>query len=151
MAHGTARPRRDQERVLVAIGPDLVQVEEVAGTLALFPQPLLTAAEENDPSLRQRFPQGLAIHVAHHQDRTRVGVLNHGWDEARALAEIQQVQIAGAHRNAAALLLARIHGRTSIPAARNARFSSVITIAPEWNTLAASAASTPARLNTSAK
>src|SRR5215468_1043669 len=93
--------------------------------LTFFPQPLLAAAEEHDAVPRERLAQRLAVHVAHHEDRTAESMLNDGGQEPGALGEIQAVDVCQSQR------LADAHaGRTSIPAARSSRLRSPIAMLP---------------------
>src|SRR5579871_4782915 len=100
---------------------------------------------------RHRLTQSFSVHVTDHEHRAGINVLNHGWQQAVALSEVQGVDVGEAEGRARDHAGTVATGRTSIPAATNSRFRSGMAIAPLWNTLAANAASTPACLNTSRK
>jgi len=131
VAHRTERPRGNQKGIAVAVGANLIELQKMTGRLALFPQALFAAAEENDMTALQRFAHRVAIHVPNHQYGTRVSVLDDSRQKALALGEIQRAYVCWPER------LARVHdcssaagGRTAIPAARKSRLRAVIAIAP---------------------
>src|SRR5581483_5840181 len=141
MTHRSTRLRGDQERIAITVGTNALELEDMAGGLAFFPQSLLAAAEEHDASARERFPQRVLIHIAEHQHRAGAGVLDDRRQQASAFAKVERVDIGSFHDTAAKppsvatvvslrAGLSATHGLTSIPAARNSRFKSGIAIAP---------------------
>src|SRR5690348_6433369 len=112
----------------------------MTGGLAFLPQPLLAATEKHGALALQRLLERLTIHVRHHEYGAGVGVLHDGRDEAVAFLEIDARDIQGC-----------AHSRISMPDAASVVLRSGIAMAPEWNTLAASAASTDAFSKTSTK
>src|SRR5690606_18935921 len=81
-------------------------------------------------------------HVAQHQHAQAGGVLHDRRQQAALPVPGQCIDVdSDVH----------VHSRTSMPCPRRNRLSAGIGTAPEWNTLAASAASTSASRNASAK
>src|SRR5688572_17751040 len=106
------------------------------GGFAFLPQPLLAATEEHGALAKQRLFQRFAIHVRHHEHGAGIGVLDDGRNQALPFGEIDfaHIERKGVHR------------RISMPEAASVVLRSCMAMLPEWNTLAASAASTPAFL-----
>jgi hypothetical protein len=125
MTDGSYGFGQDQQGVAVAIAGDLTQIQEVARGLPLGPEAPLAAAPEGDSARGLRRRQGFPVHVSEHEHRAAAGVLNDGRQQTAALVPVEF-----------------LHSRTSIPAPRRRRFRLGMAISPEWNTLAASAAST---------
>src|SRR5699024_2214528 len=109
----------------------------------LGPQAVLAAAEEGHVAAGLRGFQRLAVHVAEHQHAAVVHMLHDHGQQAVALAPVQCRRIESG--------CVLCHERTSTPARARCCFRSGMAMLPEWNTLAASAASTSARANTSTK
>src|SRR5262245_34593795 len=112
----------------------------MTGGLALGPQGLASAAVEHDAAARERAFERFPVHVAEHQHLAVARVLHDCGQQPVALGPVEPLQP-----------LRVAHVRISSWRSRRNRFKSPISIAPLWNTLAASAPSTPATLNTSAK
>ena len=68
---------QDQQRVAVAVDPDLAHVLAVARRLPLAPVLLAAAAPEPGPPGVQGPAQGLGVHVGDHEDLAVDGVLDH--------------------------------------------------------------------------
>src|SRR3984957_12657102 len=131
MANGARGFRDDQQAVAVAIGRDVLHEQKMPGTLAFGPQASLAAAKERHPSTRLRCGERLGIHVAEHEHGAAARVLH---DRRNQPVHLCPVKI-------------ERHKRTSMPLACSSRFKAGIEISAEWNTLAASAASTRAAVN----
>lgn len=116
VAHRTSRPCEHEERVGVAVVTELHEVEGVAGGLALLPEGLPRAAEEDHAASCLGRLDCCAAHVAEHQHAPVVGVLDDGGHEPVALRKVQRRHEA--------------HGRTSMPAASSARLRSGIAMVP---------------------
>src|SRR5919112_1599058 len=71
----------DQQRVAVAVQPDVADPLAVTGGLALDPVLPPRAAPEGRPPGRQRPVQRLVIHPAHHEHLEAVVLLDHGGEE----------------------------------------------------------------------
>ena len=79
---------RDQEGVAIAVRGDVDEPKDVAGRLALAPQPIARSRVEVDLPGLERGRQGLAVHMSDHQDPPVVGVLDHcGRQAVRADSE----------------------------------------------------------------
>jgi len=115
MTGGPAGFGHDQQRVAVAIGGDLLQLEEIPGAFALGPEAPLAAAPKGDAAARLGRGERLPIHVPQHQNRAAAGVLNDGRQQAAALVPVQSLH----------------HSRTSMPALRSRRFKRGMGISPE--------------------
>src|SRR5438128_492919 len=48
VAHRAERPGGNEQRIAITVGANLVELQKMAGRLALFPQALFAAAEENN-------------------------------------------------------------------------------------------------------
>ena len=85
-----------EKRVLLAVDPDLGQIQHVAGRRALPPQLVARCGPQHRDPLAQRRLEGLLVRVPDEQDLAAVRVLEHdrqhvraGRRHARELAEIQ--------------------------------------------------------------
>src|SRR5262249_25656114 len=105
-------------------------VLHVTGGLALAPQ----RAPRAGPEVRRPGPQGeverLAVHPRHHEDLARLGLLDHGGNQAGGVPG----QLGGA-----------AHGsiRPGSPRVRMARLASATVCWPKWNMVAPRTASAP--------
>ena len=108
-----------EERVAIAVEPQVDQVEDVPARIALLPKTPARAAVEMDlPGSEGRF-DSLAIHIGEHQHGPGPGVLHDRRDQA-ALIEAHGVD------HAASAL-----GRTRTPRPASARLRSETTTSPE--------------------
>src|SRR5207237_10375572 len=92
----TDRPagsRGHEQRITIAIGRYALEVERVTRCLALLPELLPAAAEEDHPTPRERRLQGLAVHVAEHQDGAGVRVLHDRGQESSASGAIDAADV----------------------------------------------------------
>src|SRR6185437_12304301 len=138
-----------QQGVAVAVRAYGGDPQRMARGLTFFPEALAAAAEEDDPAPCQRLAKRLTAHVTQHQHGAVLRVLDDRREKAAGLVEVETRHVRGIEGCAGTGRLS--HGRISMPAARKAFLSSGMVMAHVWNTLAASAASTPACRKTSVK
>src|SRR2546421_1367379 len=128
----TDRPagsRGHEQRITIAIGRYGLEVERVTRRLALLPELLPAAAEEDYPTPRERCLQSLAVHVTEHQDGAGVRVLHDRGQESSAFGEIEPVEIRSL--GCPSHCLSPQVTRTATPAAFNRRLRSAMRIRPE--------------------
>src|SRR5262249_6438249 len=125
VARRTRRVDDHQDGVLVAVGADLADAEDVAGRLALLPERAAAPAPEMREPRLGRPGECLAGRVRDHQHVAAREVLGHdGHEPGRVIGDPRGQ---------------RQH-RTATPAALSSAFASGIRISPKWKTDAASAA-----------
>ena len=73
---------QQQQRVAVAVDPQLLQVLHLAGGLALAPQRVAAAAEVADAAGGERLRHGVAVHPGEHQHLAGVVLLRDGGHQA---------------------------------------------------------------------
>jgi hypothetical protein len=82
---GAERFDLDQHGVAIAIGGDFLDDQAVAGAFALEPELLARAAVEGGETGLDGAAEGLAVHVADHQDAAGGVVLDDGGDRGRRI------------------------------------------------------------------
>ena len=88
MAGGPLGLGDHQQGVAVAVQEQVLQLEPVAAGLALDPQLLPAAAPEGHPAGLQGQHQGFGVHVAEHQNRFGVAVLDDSRNQASTFFKI---------------------------------------------------------------
>ena len=78
----------DEQGIAIAVDGNTLQVEQVAGRLALRPKGLTAAAEEGDEAGGEGLLVGLTVHITKHEDTTCAVVLDDGGHEAAHLLKI---------------------------------------------------------------
>ena len=101
VAGGSGRVRAHQQRIAVAVHPQLHQAQGVAAGRSLLPQLVAGAAPEGHPSVLERGCQGLGVHVADHQDLAGGLVLDDRGHQTARIWSQPGPQGAGVHRHRA--------------------------------------------------
>src|SRR3990172_5176287 len=131
VAGGTELVDANEQHVCVAVGPDLLDVLDVAGGLPLAPPLLPGAAPEH------RSPQRLPVHPGQHEDLAVLGVLDDRGDQAPVVER--------------ELVLVHRHVLTGMPSSCRCRLISEIVSSRKWKRDAARAASARPAVSASTK
>src|SRR5439155_9148485 len=129
-----------EQRVAVAVEPDVLHVLHVAGRLALAPQLLPRPAPEYGPPLLERARKRIRVHPGHHEHVAVLRILHHRGDET----PVVEPNLRDAHRLHHVNLM-------GIPRSASDRFTSPIESSSKWKREAASTASACPSSSASAK
>jgi len=88
VARGALWMSQHQKCVIVAVHLHIHQMEKISALLAFHPKTIFAATEERDLAGGVGLLHRIGIHIAQHQHRARVGILNNGGNEAVAFLEI---------------------------------------------------------------
>src|SRR5260370_287328 len=133
VTRGSFRLHDVEQRILVAIGPDLDHAEPVSGGLPLLPKGLPAPAPEvREPRFRGAH-QRRHVGGGHHENDAASAVLGHHRDQSR---RVEGEPVRDGHLHGAP----PSGGRTSIPLRRSSAFASAMRISPKWKIDAARAA-----------
>ena len=86
---GADRVYANQQRIHIAIHPNIPHFQYMAALFALAPQFVPRAAEKRDFSARLRRGVRFGVHKAQHEDFARGRILNHRGNQAVEFLEIQ--------------------------------------------------------------